>query len=160
MHPKEEILRLLGNLSLHELQEIQNFIATLITVKDMEKKSPGKDTHNNHAFHEQSRQERFSTVFSCRFQKTNEPEISPLPGIIIDISKTGLLLKTDTKIDVGSILIAFPKIADEINILAISPYYDRLHKRVFLEVIRAKESTGLYELGCKFLPHDNVNLIA
>ncbi len=153
MSSKEEVLKMLDNLSLNELLEAKDYIDNLIArlqVFGTESKRETNDMVNN--LHNPLRQERFYGIFTCKFKKTSDLERPPSLGIVVDISKGGLRLKTNKKIKTGDVLVVFPNKIQEAENFAVSAAYDSLHKKTFVEVIRVKEFMGLYEIGCRFLP--------
>lgn len=154
MSSKEEILKMLGNLSLDELYETQNCINSLIARLESSQNQKGFKEASNMVNKPPDllRQERLYEIFTCKFKKTGELEKPPSSGIVVDISKGGLRLKTNRKIKVGDILVIFHKKLQKTDSLAILPDYDNLHKKIFVEVIRVKEFMEFYEVGCKFLP--------
>ncbi len=146
----KEVLKTLRNLSLDELRVVLDYINSLIAKR--EAFNTKKQTELNNNVPASLRQERSYEIFTCKFKKTTELESPAFSGIVVDISKGGLRLKTNKKINRGDILVIFPEKTQEGNSLSISPAYDSLHKKTFVEVIRANESMGFYEIGCKFLP--------
>lgn len=151
-------MKLLENLSQDELHEARNCIDALISnqeepaVKSQKEKNKAPDT-----FSDLMRQERFYHIFTCKFKKVNDLKKPASTGTVVDISKSGLRLKTKkTPIAVGSLLAIFPEKKAEASILAISPAYDHDGNKIFAEVIRVKEFLEMSELGCKFLPRKSL----
>lgn len=157
MPSKKKVMELLEALSLPELHEARNCIDDLITgresvgTKQQKELSKAADKLSGLL-----RQERFYHIFTCKFKKVNELKKPAFSGIIVDISKSGLRLKTKKKITVGSILVVFPEKKEEASILAISPDYDHVGNKIFVEVIRAKELLEMTEIGCRFLPRNSL----
>ena len=157
---KKKVVKFLGNLSHNELCEARNWIDTLISSQEEPAIKPqkGKGKHKTeHAFSDLIRQERFYHIFTCKFKKMNDLKKSASIGTVVDISKSGLRLKTkNNHITVGSLLVIFPEKKAEASILAISPEYDHEGNKIFAEVIRVKELLEMSELGCKFLPRKSL----
>ena len=87
--------------------------------------------------------EELSWSFMLEVEKADRQEESIFQGTVVDISKTGLRLKIDEKLEAGSVLV-------------LSPDYDRIYKKIYVEVIRVKEFMGQYEIGVRhILPDDN-----
>ncbi|MEK6623087.1 MAG: hypothetical protein AABZ13_11440, partial [Planctomycetota bacterium] len=70
MSTKTDAFKLLEDLSLKELRDTQNYINNLIAKSG----KPGATHHNTSAddTSEQERQERFYTIFSCKFKRLAE----------------------------------------------------------------------------------------
>lgn len=157
MSSKKKVVKLLEDLSLDELRDARNCIDDLITERECSGTKLQKEL--NTAADKLSgllRQERFYHIFTCKFKKVNELKKPAFSGTIVDISKSGLRLKTKKKIPAGSILVVFPEKKEEASILAISPDYDHEGNKVFVEVIRVKELLEMTEIGCKFLPRNSL----
>ena len=144
MSSKEKVKKILEGLSLDELREAQSCIDNLITrIKEDGSKSQEKADQEDHILMERREQERFYEIFPCKLKKADRQEESIFQGTVVDISKTGLRLKIDKKLEAGSILV-------------LSPDYDRIYKKIYVEVIRVKEFMGQYEIGVRhILPDDN-----
>lgn len=154
---KKKVMKLLEDLSLDELHETCDCIVDLITEREYPGTKLKKDLNLAAGkLSELLRQERFYHIFTCKFKKVNELNKPAFSGIIVDISKSGLRLKTKKKITVGSLLVVFPKEKEEASILSISPDYDHEGSKVFAEVIRVKELLEMNEIGCKFLPRNSI----
>lgn len=157
MSSKKKIMKILEDLSLDELHEARSCINDVITKREKadteSKKETGKTVDTSKDL---QRQERLYDIFTCKLKKINELQKPAFLGTVVDISKGGLRLKTKKKIAVGNILVVFPEKKEEANILAISPDYDHIGNKIFLEVIRVKELLGMSEIGCKFLPRSSV----
>ena len=144
MSSKEKVMKILEGLSLNELREAQSCIDNLITrIKEDGSKSQEKADQEDRILMERREQERFYEIFPCKLKKADRQEESIFQGTVVDISKTGLRLKIDKKLEAGSILV-------------LSPDYDRIYKKIYVEVIRVKEFMGQYEIGVRhILPDDN-----
>ncbi len=144
MSSKEKVMKILEGLSLDELREAQSCIDNLITrIKEDGSKSQEKADQEDRILMERREQERFYEIFPCKLKKADRQEESIFQGTVVDISKTGLRLKIDKKLEAGSILV-------------LSPDYDRIYKKIYVEVIRVKEFMGQYEIGVRhILPDDN-----
>lgn len=144
MSSKEKVMKILEGLSLDELREAQSCIDNLITrIKEDGSKSQEKADQEDHIVMERREQERFYEIFPCKLKKADRQEESIFQGTVVDISKTGLRLKIDEKLEAGSVLV-------------LSPDYDRIYKKIYVEVIRVKEFMGQYEIGVRhILPDDN-----
>ena len=157
MSSKKKVMKILGDLSLDELHEARNCIDNLIIKR--EETGTKSQKENNKTADKLSgllRQERLYHIFTCKFKKVNELRKPAFLGTVVDISKGGLRLKTKKKIAAGSILVVFPEKKEEASILAISPDYDHIGNKIFVEVIRVKELMGMSEIGCKFLPRNSL----
>ena len=143
MSSKEKVMKILEGLSLNELREAQSCIDNLITrIKEDGSKSQEKADQEDRILMERREQERFYEIFPCKLKKADRQEESIFQGTVVDISKTGLRLKIDKKLEAGSILV-------------LSPDYDRIYKKIYVEVIRVKEFMGQYEIGVRhILPDD------
>ena len=144
MSSKEKVKKILEGLSLDELREAQSCIDNLITrIKEDGSKSQEKADQEDPIVMERREQERFYEIFPCKLKKADRQEESIFQGTVVDISKTGLRLKIDEKLEAGSVLV-------------LSPDYDRIYKKIYVEVIRVKEFMGQYEIGVRhILPVDN-----
>lgn len=156
MPSKTDAFKILEDLSLKELQETQNYITNLISKSKNLGANPLDTSAANAAEHE--RQERFYTIFSCKFKRLSELTKPAFSGIVVDVSKDGLRLKTTEKMEAGTVLVTFQaqELPDNSNLSAIAAESDVIQHRaylVYLEVVRVKEVGGLYEIGCK-LVHD------
>ena len=144
MSSKEKILKILERLSLDELCEAQICINDLI--KRLEKNgaaSQKKADEEARILMERREQERFYEIFICKLERADKQGEATFQGTVVDISKAGLRLKTNKKLETGSVLI-------------LSPDYDRIYKKIYVEVIRVKEFMGQYEIGVRhILPDDN-----
>ncbi len=154
---KKKVLKILENLSLNELHEARDCIDDLI----IRQKGPGaraKKAISKTAVKSTDllRQERLYHIFTCKFKKINEIRKQSFSSTVVDISKGGLRLKTKKKLAVGNILVVFPGKEEEASILAISPEYDHIGNKIFVEVIRVKEFLGMSEIGCRFLPRSSL----
>ena len=139
MHSKEKVMKILEELTLAELHEAQNFIDNLITMRKVSgSKSQGKEVQEEYQSKERREQERFYEIFPCKLRMVDEREEPTFAGTVVDISKGGLRLKTSKKITAGSVLV-------------LSPDYDRIYKKIFVEVVRTKEFMGQYEIGVKHI---------
>jgi len=157
MSSKKKVMKILGDLSLDELHEARNCIDDLITKREETGTKSQKEIKKTvDKLSSLLRQERFYHIFTCKFKKINELRKPAFLGTVVDISKGGLRLKTKKKIAVGSILVVFPEKKEEASILAISPDYDHIGNKIFVEVIRVKELMGMSEIGCKFLPRNSL----
>ena len=144
MSSKEKVKKILEGLSLDELREAQSCIDNLITrIKEDGSKSQEKADQEDPIVMERREQERFYEIFSCKLERADKQGEATFQGTVVDISKAGLRLKTNKKLETGSVLI-------------LSPDYDRIHKKIYVEVIRVKEFMGQYEIGVRhILPDDN-----
>jgi hypothetical protein len=158
MAMKKKVVKFLGNLSQDELYEARNCIDTLISNQGEPAIKPHKGKQKTaDAFSDMMRQERFYHIFTCKFKKVNELKKPASIGTVVDISKSGLRLKTkNNHITVGNLLVIFPGKKAEASILAISPEYDHDGNKIFAEVTRVKELLEMSELGCKFLPRKSL----
>lgn len=156
MSSKKKVMKILEELSLTELHEARNCIDGLITKREKYATKLQKET--NKAAHKSSglRHERFYDIFTCKVKKLSELRKPAFSGTVVDISKGGLRLKTKKKIEVGNILVIFPDKKEDAGILAVSPDYDHIGNKIFVEVIRVKELMGISEIGCKFLPRSSL----
>ncbi len=154
MPSKTDTFKILEDLSLKELEETQNYITNLIAKSKKPGAKPLDTSTANAAEHE--RQERFYTIFSCKFKRLAELTRPAFSGIVVDVSKDGLRLKTTEKTEVGTVLVTFQaqELPDNSNLSAIAAESDVIQQRAYLAVVRVKEVGGLYEIGCK-LVHDN-----
>ena len=144
MSSKEKVTKILEGLSLDELREAQSCIDNLIArIKEDGSKSQEKADQEDHIIIERREQERFYEIFSCKLERADKQGEATFHGTVVDISKTGLRLKIDKKLEAGSILV-------------LSPDYDRIYKKIYVEVLRVKEFMGQYEIGVRhILPDDN-----
>lgn len=133
MSSKKKVLKILEELSLDELCEAQICIDELIT--RMEKSGA---TSQKKADTERREQDRFYEIFPCKLERADKQGKSAFHGTVVDISKTGLRLKTNEKLEEGSVLV-------------LSPDYDRIYKKIYVEVVRVKEFVGRYEIGVKHI---------
>jgi len=144
MSSKEKILKILEGLSLDELCEAQSCINDLIA--RLEKNgatSQKKADEEARILMERREQERFYEIFPCKLERADKQGEATFQGTVVDISRTGLRLKIDKKLETGSILI-------------LSPDYDRIYKKIYVEVIRVKEFMKQYEIGVRhILPDDS-----
>lgn len=154
MSSKTDVFKLLEYLSLKELQDTQNHINNLIA----KSRKSGASQHDTSVddTSEQERQERFYTIFSCKFKRFAEQAKPAFSGMVVDVSKDGLRLKTTEKMEVGTILVTYETQAlpESDNLSAVLAENDALQRRACLEVVRLKEVGGLYEIGCKLI-HDH-----
>jgi len=144
MSSKEKVMKILEGLSLDELLETQSCIDNLIArTKEDGTKSQEKADQEDYRPIERREQERFYEIFSCKLERADKQGESTFQGTVVDISKAGLRLKTNKKLETGSVLI-------------LSPDYDRIYKKIYVEVLRVKEFMGQYEIGVRhILPDDN-----
>ncbi|HEY4482323.1 MAG TPA: PilZ domain-containing protein [Candidatus Brocadiaceae bacterium] len=144
MSSKEKVTKILEGLSLDELREAQSCIDNLIArTKEDGSKSQEKADQEDYRPIERREQERFYEIFSCKLERADKQGEATFQGTVVDISKAGLRLKTNKKLEAGSVLI-------------LSPDYDRIYKKIYVEVIRVKEFMGQYEIGVRhILPDDN-----
>ena len=145
MDSKEKMLKILRDLSLEELQEARDCIDDLITRldKDVTKSQKKADADKEeYKLMERRDQERFYEIFPCKLERADKHGESAFQGTVVDISRGGLRLKTNKKIEAGSVLV-------------ISPDYDRIYKKIFVEVVRVKEFMGQYELGARHILVDD-----
>ena len=143
MYSKEKVMKILEGLSLDELREAKSCIDNLIaSTREDGSKSQEKSYQEDYRPIERREQERFYEIFSCKLERADK-QGEAFQGTVVDISKAGLRLKTDKKLETGSVLI-------------LSPDYDRIYKKIYVEVIRVKEFMGKYEIGVRhILPDDN-----
>lgn len=150
-------MKIFEQLSLPELHEARICIEDLITKREGSATKSKKETNKaEDKLSGLQRRERFYNIFPCKIKKINELRKSAFLGTVVDISQGGLRLKTKKKIATGNILVIFPEKKEEAGILALSPDYDRIGNKIFVEVIRVKELMGMSEIGCKFLPRDSL----
>ncbi|HHT9138388.1 MAG TPA: PilZ domain-containing protein [Candidatus Wunengus sp. YC60] len=144
MSSKEKVLKILEGLSLNELCEAQSCINDLITRLEKNGATSQKKADDEARIPmERREQERFYEIFPCKLERADKQEEATFEGTVVDISKTGLRLKTNKKLEAGSVLV-------------LSPDYDRIYKKIFVEVVRVKEFMGQYEIGVKhILINDN-----
>ncbi|MFN3532456.1 MAG: PilZ domain-containing protein [Candidatus Brocadia sp.] len=157
MSSKKKVIKILEDLSLDELHEARSCIDELITKREEVVTKSQKEI--NRAADKVSgplRHKRFYDIFTCKVKKINELKKPAFLGTVVDISRGGLRLKTKKKIAVGNILVIFPEKKEEVGTLAVSPDYDHIGNKIFVEVIRVKELMGISEIGCKFLPRNSL----
>src|SRR3989304_8267805 len=144
MSSKEKVMKILEGLSLDELLETQSCIDNLIArTKEDGTKSQEKADQEDYRPIERREQERFYEIFSCKLERADKQGEATFQGTVVDISKEGLRLKTNKKLETGSILI-------------LSPDYEIINKKIYVEVIRVKEFMRQYEIGVRhILPDDN-----
>ena len=144
MSSKEKVIKILEGLSLDELREARSCIDNLITrIKKNGATSQKKADEEARILMERREQERFYEIFPCKLERADKQGEATFQGTVVDISKTGLRLKIDKKLEAGSVLV-------------LSPDYDRIYKKIYVEVIRVKEFMGQYEIGVRhILPDDN-----
>lgn len=144
MSSKEKVIKILEGLSLDELREARSCIDNLITrIKKNGATSQKKADEEARILMERREQERFYEIFICKLESADKQGEAAFQGTVVDISRTGLRLKTDKKLETG-------------NVLILSPDYDRIYKKIYVEVIRVKEFMGQYEIGVRhILPDDN-----
>ena len=144
MSSKEKVIKILEGLSLDELREARSCIDNLITrIKKNGATSQKKADEEARILMERREQERFYEIFICKLERADKQGEATFQGTVVDISKTGLRLKIDKKLETG-------------NVLILSPDYDRIYKKIYVEVIRVKEFMGQYEVGVRhILPEDN-----
>ena len=144
MSSKEKVLKILEGLSLNELCEAQSCINDLITRLGKNGATSQKKADDEARIPmERREQERFYEIFPCKLERADKQEEATFEGTVVDISKTGLRLKINKKLEAGSVLV-------------LSPDYDRIYKKIFVEVVRVKEFMGQYEIGVKhILINDN-----
>ena len=144
MSSKEKILKILEGLSLDELCEAQSCINDLIARLEKNGATSQKKTVEEARIPmERREQERFYEIFPCKLERADKQGEATFQGTVVDISRTGLRLKIDKKLEAGSVLI-------------LSPDYDRIYKKIFVEVVRVTEFMGQYEIGVRhILPDDN-----
>ena len=114
MSSKEKVKKILEGLSLDELCEAQSCINDLIA--RLEKNgatSQKKADEEARILMERREQERFYEIFPCKLKMADKQEESTFEGTVVDISKGGLRLKTNKKLEAGSVLV-------------LSPDYDRI----------------------------------
>ncbi|HQU31913.1 MAG TPA: PilZ domain-containing protein [Candidatus Brocadia sapporoensis] len=154
----KKMTKLLASLSQDELHETRNRIDAMISNREEEhvtksQKEGNKATDN---FSDLMRLERLYHIFTCKFKKVNELKKPAYAGTVVDISKSGLRIRTKKKIAKNSLLVIFPEKKTDASVLAISPEYDHDGNKIFAEVIRVKELLEMCELGCKFLPRKSL----
>jgi len=143
MSSKEKVMKILEGLSLDELLETQSCIDNLIArTKEDGTKSQEKADQEDYRPIERREQERFYEIFSCKLERADKQGEVTFQGTVVDISKAGLRLKTNKKLETGSVLI-------------LSPDYDRIYKKIYVEVLRVKEFMGQYEIGVRHILPDN-----
>lgn len=143
MSSQEKVTKLLEGLSLDELREAQSYIDNLIArTKGDGSKSQEKSYQEDYRPIERREQERFYEIFSCKLERADKQGEATFQGTVVDISKAGLRLKTNKKLETGSVLI-------------LSPDYDRIYKKIYVEVIRVKEFMGQYEIGVRHILSDD-----
>ncbi len=154
MSSKTDAFKILEDLSLKELQDTQNHITNLIEKSRKHGATPLDTSVDDTAEHE--RQERFYTIFSCKFKRLAEQARPAFSGIVVDVSKDGLRLKTTEKTEVGTVLVTYEpqELPDNDSLSTVVAENDALQRRACLEVVRLKEVGGIYEIGCK-LVHDH-----
>ncbi|MDO8141094.1 MAG: PilZ domain-containing protein [Candidatus Brocadiales bacterium] len=139
MSSKEKVLKILEGLTLNELCEAQSCINDLITRLEKNGATSQKKADDTARIPmERREQERFYEIFPCKLERADKQEDATFEGTVVDISKTGLRLKTNKKLEAGSVLV-------------LSPDYDRIYKEIFVEVVRVKEFMGQYEIGVKHI---------
>ncbi len=157
MSSLKKVKKILEDLSLAELYEARSCIDSLITQREECVAKSQKETKGTaDKLPCPLRHERFYDIFTCKVKKINELKKPAFIGTVVDISRGGLRLKTKKKIAVGNILVVFPEKKDELGALAVSPDYDHIGNKIFVEVIRVKELMGMSEIGCKFLPRNSL----
>lgn len=157
MSSKKKVIKILEDLSLAELHEARSCIDDLIAKREeVVTKSQKKINRAADKLSGPLRHERFYDIFTCKVKKINEMRKPAFLGTVVDISRGGLRLKTKKKIAVGNILVIFPEKKEDAESLAVSPDYDRIGNKIFVEVIRVKELMGISEIGCKFLPRNSL----
>ena len=143
MSSKEKILKILEGLSLDELCEAQSCINDLITRLEKNGATSQKKTVEEARIPmERREQERFYEIFPCKLERADKHGEVTFQGTVVDISRTGLRLKIDKKLEAGSVLI-------------LSPDYDRIYKKIFVEVVRVTEFMGQYEIGARHILMDD-----
>ena len=143
MSSKEKVIKILEGLSLDELREARSCIDNLITrIKQEDAKSQKKAGQEYYILMERREQERFYEIFPCKLERADKQGEAAFQGTVVDISRTGLRLKIDKKLEAGSVLV-------------LSPDYDRIYKKIYVEVIRVKEFMGQYEIGVRHILPDN-----
>jgi len=154
MSSKADAFKILEDLSLKELQDTQNYITNLIAKSKKHDATLLDASVDNTAEHE--RQERFYTIFSCKFKRLTELTRPAFSGIVVDVSKEGLRLKTSEKMEVGTVLVTYEtqELPENNSQSTVVTENDALQQRAYLKVVRIKEFGGLYEIGCK-LVHEN-----
>ena len=130
---KKKVLKIFEGLSLEELCEAQSCIDELITKLEKGGAASQKKTDI-----ERREQERFYEIFPCKLTRADKQGESHFHGTVVDISKNGLRLKTSEKFTEG-------------NVLILSPDYDRIYKKIYVEVVRVKEFVGQFEIGVKHI---------
>lgn len=157
MSSKKKVMKIFEQLSLPELHEARICIDDLIIKREEIATKPQKETNKaEDKLSGRQRHKRSYGIFTCKVKKINELRRPAFLGTVVDISQGGLRLKTKKKIATGNILVIFPEKKEEAGILALSPDYDRVGNKIFVEVIRVKELMGISEIGCKFLPRDSL----
>ncbi len=143
MSSREKVLKILGELSLDELREARSCIDNLILkVKQGGAKSQTNAELEAGGLMERREQERFYEIFPCKMERADKEGEAAFQGTVVDISRSGLRLKTNKKLEAGSVLV-------------ISPDYDRIYKKIFVEVVRVNEFMGQYEVGVKHILADD-----
>jgi len=143
MSSKEKILKILEGLSLDELCEAQSCINDLITRLEKNGATSQKKTVEEARIPmERREQERFYEIFPCKLERADKHGEVTFQGTVVDISRAGLRLKIDKKLEAGSVLI-------------LSPDYDRIYKKIFVEVVRVTEFMGQYEIGARHILMDD-----
>ena len=143
MSSKEKVIKILEGLSLDELREARSCIDNLITrIKQEDAKSQKKAGQEYYILMERREQERFYEIFPCKLERADKQGEAAFQGTVVDISRTGLRLKIDKKLEAGSVLV-------------LSPDYDRIYKKIYVDVIRVKEFMGQYEIGVRHILPDN-----
>ncbi|MBI5308608.1 MAG: PilZ domain-containing protein, partial [Planctomycetes bacterium] len=155
MSSKTNAFKILEDLSLKELQDTQNYITNLIAKSRKPDATPPDTSVDDTSEHE--RQERFYTIFSCKFKRLAEQAKPAFSGIVVDVSKDGLRLKTTKKMEMGTILVTYDaqELPENDSLSAVVAENDALQRRACLEVVRLKEVGGIYEIGCELVrDHD------
>ena len=143
MSSKEKVIKILEGLSLDELREARSCIDNLIKrIKKEGATSQKKAGQEYYILMERREQERFYEIFPCKLERADKQGEAAFQGTVVDISRTGLRLKIDKKLEAGSVLV-------------LSPDYDRIYKKIYVEVIRVKEFMGQYEIGVRHILPDN-----
>ena len=143
MSSKEKILKILEELSLNELCEAQSCINDLITRLEKNGATSQKKVYEEtRILLERREQERFYEIFPCKLERADKQGEATFQGTVVDISKTGLRIKTDKKLEAESVLV-------------LCPDYDRIYKKIFVEVVRVKKFMGQYEIGAKHILVDD-----
>ena len=95
MSSKEKILKILEELSLNELCEAQSCINDLITRLEKNGATSQKKVYEEtRILLERREQERFYEIFPCKLERADKQGEATFQGTVVDISKTGLRLKT------------------------------------------------------------------